>query len=216
MSASRACPPPNRLSSSANMIDRRPEPRHVACADEDAARGLLLWHAAGIDEPPKRGVTPRAGIEPAAQERARVGQVRAPQRGNVLCRLGRSVRVAQRGVCWPRPRPSAVTAAGVQAECPARGSRKADAIGELLEGADALWLALAGLPLAEPSLGEAGQRGYLPLGDPSGTERGNDRAKVAPGACVQYLWTRADAFHDCPHVGGTDCHWRARFPWSLA
>ena len=58
-----------------------------------------------------------------------------------------------------------VTAAAVQSERAAGGRRQADAVGELLERGDALWFALARLPLAEPSLGDAGQLGYLPLGD---------------------------------------------------
>jgi hypothetical protein len=49
-----------------------------------------------------------------------------------------------------------------------------------------------------------------------GVDQAKDVASVTPRASACYLGAHACASHKCPHVSGTDCHWRARFPWSLA
>ena len=73
-------------------------------------------------------------------------------------------------------------------------------LGELLERGHALGRALARRPLAEPTLGDAGQLGYRALGEARLRQRGDDRAEVMSGAGVQHFRTRADTLNDCPHA----------------
>lgn len=80
----------------------------------------------------------------------------------------------------------------------------------------ALGLTLARLPLAEPPLRNTRQLGNASLGKPARTERGNDRAKVVPGACVQHVRTRADTLHDPRTSAGLTAIGVLPFPWSLA
>src|SRR5262249_50289655 len=100
---------------------------------------------------------------------------------------------------WRQPRVGYQPGAGAgESHRAARGRRQAPAVGELLERRDTLGLALAVRPLAEPALRDAGQLGYLALGDSASAlvgERGDDRAKIASGAGVQDFGTRADALN---------------------
>jgi hypothetical protein len=62
--------------------------------------------------------------------------------------------------------------------------------------------------LAEPALGDAGQRGYLTLGHlgPVAAERFDHEAEVLLTACVKHVRACADSLHDSPNLGQGQSH----------
>ena len=168
MSACRACPPPNRSSSSANIrpwpgtaprptsrCARRARAPHLA-PRRDRPASAARRHSTLAGRPCRAGTAQRRpGRRPTARD--------VPHGADLAC-PGSHVSIEGRG--GQRRRPAS------RGQVPARGApqRQAHPVGEFLERGHGLRFALARDPLAEPPWGMPGQLGYLALGQPSGAE----------------------------------------------
>ena len=196
------------------QLHRGVEPLDITHPHPDAAQRVrAVARAAGrIDQPAKRGIIPRRGINQPSLEHALVGQVSPPQHGDVAGGLRWRAGILQPGIevgCLPGMRqadPRTPGWLGSKPQRPSRRWRHAQPVGEGLEGSGGLRRALAPRILTQPSLQDAGQLRDLPLRQAMSVENRDNRAKIALRAGIQNVLPCADPLHDPAYIRRSQNH----------